>query len=287
MSSAQNNQSNLDASDPKNRNVTICLLCCCTTLLIGFGVALAAIALSTPGYTTARDVCPAFKRIPENYTIEVPIIQFWTEKNYIKNISNASLEVSQVCPSYNEDFALWVDGELAGKTETDFWSVSQRFEIKDCKGNLQFIGKTEDLLQTLSNSLKFQTSFQIHNPKNELVAFVERDNFWNRQINLKDNENNMIDTMDSSVLCWSWYVRTFQVNHPLANPLTIAVIIQKRGYEREKDSCNRFFWGALWFLVALALICLLTCCAAIVAICKKKKTDSSAPQRLNEENNAN
>jgi hypothetical protein len=283
MSSAQNAQNELDVSKPNDRSVTICLLCCCTVILIGLGAALLAIAMSAPEYTSPGEACPVSIAPPKNYTIEVPIFQVWTDKNYINNISNSSLEISQVCPSNYEDFALWINGKMAGKTETVFWSLSRKFEIKDCHGNLQFIGKTENY--TLSDALKLQTSLQIYNTKNELIAFVERDNFWNKEIKLKDEKNNLITRMHRSVLSWTWYIETSQPNHPLANPLTIAVIIQKRSQEIELDLCNNFFSEGLKFFIGMVIICLCNVCYTIVALFTKEKPESPHEQ-LNEEGNA-
>jgi hypothetical protein len=266
------------------------------SLIVIIGLSIALVVIGTrkmTSYSSSSTPCPIITNTPKNFELDIPTVSMWTHKSSVKGEGLPKIELNIQCPSITTDYEIFVDGALAAKTETDYWSSSNRFTIKDCHGNSLFIAKTDGWLDSLKNSFKFKSSYMIFDGKNEnnLVAFVEETNFFGKEIIVKDTSNGEILRMNRGIFAFDWKVAVNNTLHPVANPIFANVIAHKKAQytsrnkkKKRSDTCNGLFFGGIVFLICLVTFSFCVCGSYVVNEIRKRKAEGNTThQRFAEE----
>ncbi len=235
--------------------------------IIGLGIADIVIYSNGHTFTGTSKSCPSLNTTT-SLSLKKQVFNQWHW-----DYTDDTVTIQQNCPTLMHDVNGLVNDELFSRSSTSILSMYKETVIWDCHGNVLFSFRTGSVFDTIISSLHIESSFQLFDSTNTLIAYMAGTNFFidNLQI-MSVPQNQEIATLYRNTLSFSSWTWQIHVNQSHTN--LWPAILSMAGYSafsnngnigssnnNKSDVCNQFFWGVAYMFLGIA------CVIGIIIIC--------------------
>ena len=228
-----------------NRQNIGLILCAWLTILTCFGASCIAIYRDQPSYSVQP--CPSINLTL--FSAEKDIFSIWSWKYDFKEF-NGNIEYS--CPTLKKgNVNVYVDGKLAGKSESEWFSLYDEIHVFDCSGTHVSTIRTGNVFQTWINNIKIWVDLEIRNPSGSIIAYSSGQHFINDDIEIVSaNSSEVIGSLYRDIIdiepTWK-----FTMLDDGVDLLTLSVLAGHQSFKDSFDACNNYFWITSWTVLTL------------------------------------
>lgn len=230
----------------------------CILIFIGFGASVAAIYDEHQKLTKGSNNCPQFPANLTSFTLEKQLSSQW---HWTYGISEFSGSVQLLCPTTQYDTGLWLDGSFAAYVDGKILTTVSRSNINDCHGNRLYVTESGSSFQTLINGNNMFVSYVLRDVNVDVtLAYVSGTHLFEDTINIQAIDGITVASMTRNLISlrWMWDISIYDIKHPGADPIVLALLAGKRSFYDSHDSngnhkgdmCNSYFWPVAWIMVA-------------------------------------
>jgi len=245
-------------------------------ILLGFGIS--EVVIYTKGIKFGSSPCSQFPSNLTYYTATKDILSQWHWRYEFDQFLGS---IYQKCPTLTHDARIEIGGTLvAGSDGKVFTVVSQNY-ILDCTGNKIFQTRTGSAFNTIINQNQIVVSFEVMDMSDNVIAYVGGTHFFTDIIVLNDIYGNVIAQLYRNTVSikWVWEFTIYNVSHPATDPRLLTLMAGKKSFSDDDDKtdiCNSYFWGVVWFFVAVACVIFLVGIACLCLFFDAHCSDSKS-----------
>ncbi len=227
-------------------------------VMVGLGASVAAIYDENQQLVrnSPSGECPAFPSDLHTFTIEK---NRWAQWHWTFDIKETDGQVRLLCPTSQYDAGLFLEGRFAGYIDGEMTTLEAHSRIKDCHGDTRYYLETGTSFLAPIEGVATAVSLTLKDKNNEeIVAFVEADEFFSRQIKVYAAANRqLVSRMTLDRLVWT--IERFDTAHPGADAVLLSILAARRNVydandlngNRMPDGCNAYFWPVSWVVVGM------------------------------------
>lgn len=200
---------------------------------------------------------------------------------YTTEIGTTIFEAKQVCFSPMHDVHLFVNGDIAYRTESQYFTLTSDMHIYDKLGNKRYKITTGDFLITLLNMNKIAVNFHMEDLDGNTVMYAEKTDYFQIATYFKFRDVNQTviaeATKDITVFPWTWRVNLYMnaTTTKIEYPVLMAIFAQSSftegGDENSTDFCNNYFYvvgiGSIILSLVFVILTFYLAWASIYACC--------------------
>ena len=252
------------------RCVTILVVVFFFVAVVAFGASVIGIIVSGNNEKTTTAACP-IPPILASFSVQKSVFSIWHWK-YVDQVSqNSEFALQQACPSVNHDVLLYQNGLLSARLDGEIITDTEKTTMYDCQGNALFIIQTGGIVQTIINSNRISTVYQVQSVNGTLLYYVDATAFIDTTVLFRAPNGDQIAIMTKSITTfpWTWDII---INNPSVTDARIFALlaaktsfseggVDKNGqHEDTTDVCNNyFFWTGLFTLLVFLILVVLLC----------------------------
>jgi flagellar basal body-associated protein FliL len=258
-----------------------------TVVVIGttFFVIAAVYRTSTP---LASDECDRYNfvikntTVPTQFTLTKNLLSQWhwrytIDDETLKHYGFSSGTTDLMCKGSfvrKYDTLMTINKKAVAYTVGKIFTVTSENVVKDCNGEILFTVKTGNALQTvLNNNVKIFTFFQILDPTNNVIAYIDKTTFLNHDIEIKNLNGVTVAKMYLNKITlkkWKWDITVIDVSTPAADFRLLNLIAAKTSFSENTESvdmCNETMEGfAITSLVIFSVMAILALAMAVMTL---------------------
>ena len=278
-------------------------------IILGFGFAEVGIYVNGINAKTTSGPSPFINAKYENITnfqLQKSIFSLWNWK-YTDSIGIHSVILQQACPSIEHDILMFVDGNLAIRSNGKIVSTTSEIDIYDNQNNQLYTITTGSFWLTLLNLNTIEVAFQLRNSTGDTILYVASTNLFTIMTTYSFSDMNGVEIAyaekDITTFPWTWKVNILHPESPVLDVRVLSLIFAHASFSEggtdsngkhvnTTDVCNNFFFynGIVWgivvglFLIFLILIfwvyvkqCLLMCYHGDYILCGGTRRNEIIP----------
>jgi hypothetical protein len=220
--------------------------------MLAFGISIGVLQNETEYSSVTNPILPC--KSPSSFT------NMLLTKDTTSNVHNRYIstpfdgKINQYCPT--SDVTAYYNNDYIGKTSGDISKTTvNTMKIIDCHGNTLYIVRTADSFRSVINNNIMQVSFEMRDStNNNVLVYADEHNFFSPNITFKNTNgkliSNMYQDLDDAHI---WNIYSNDTTVAGGDFLTLILIAGKQSvYSDGTDFCTSYYWGVIWFIVALS-----------------------------------
>lgn len=239
-------------------------------IIVGLGISVASINSKGTAYLSESETCSIFPS-GTSFKAEKQVLSQW---HWTYKFTDIDAEISMSCPAANRDADIYVGNKLVARSDIKTFSILSKNYIHDCHGNIIYVSRTADGLESLINLNGFDVSFELWDAEEKnLLGYIDGKHFFDDDFDIKNSDGVTVAHMTRHVLTvpWYWEFTIYDTTSPISDMRVLSMIAGNRAFAKvdkndHGDGCNKYFWGVgITILVIVCIIGLIV--LLIVAYC--------------------
>jgi len=223
---------------------------------IGLGISL--IVIGNNPYTSQNIECPTFPNT-SMLVAKKEIVSQWAWK-YIYQSMNGYFK--QYCPTTQHDVDIYLNKQLVARSDQKIISTVSMNYIYDCHGDIIYVMRTGNAMETIINQNKIITSFELRDKSDkEVLAYVEGESFFSDLITVSNIDGEYVAQLYRNRITtheWVWEMTRIK-EHSGADPIIMSIMSGKRSFQGDKtDICNSYFYEIFIIEMIISVIIILS-----------------------------
>lgn len=228
-------------------------------LVFGLGISVATIAGQSHATTSVDVACPTFPQNLTSYTLEKQIFKQW---KWQYNFAEFTGHVNQWCPTVlggDSEIYLGSDDSLVSHSNQEAVSLVGRTHVYDCHDNLLYQIQSHDPFDAIINGFKILVSYEIMTTDSlgnqKTIGYVKGSYILIDHIYIIDMFGVDVAKIDRDLLGLTCTFTVYNTSSVVTDPRILAKLAAYKSFSEDDstDGCKSYFWGIVWFLLAVAI----------------------------------
>jgi uncharacterized protein YxjI len=245
--------------------IQIAAIVAVAVIIASFGFAELGIFIHGIKAKTSSGPSPFINVNSENIThfeLQKSIFSLWNWK-YTDSIGTHSVMLQQACPSVEHDVLMYIDGDLAIRSNGKILTTTSEIDVYDNQNNHLYTITTGSFWITLLNLNKIQVAFHLQNSTGHTLLYVAGTDLFTIMKTYTFSDLNEVEIVyaekDITTFPWTWKVDILHPESPVLDVRVLSLIFAHSSFSEggtdsngnhkdTTDICNNFFFynGIIW-----------------------------------------